>query len=127
MRKLFLIVFMCFLGTVLSAQVIPGKEIDRTSTEGMSVQQYELYRLHLDQNNILKNRKTALTISVISLGIDVLGTMTEAPFLLAVGGLGTIVGGVWMITNEYRLINNQTKINEHVMLELNPSGVKLRF
>ena len=107
--------------------MIPGKETAKTSTDGMSVQQYELYRLHLDQNNILKNRKTALTISVISLGIDALGTMTEAPFLLAVGGLGTIVGGVWMITNEYRLIKNQRQINERVLLELNPSGLTLRF
>jgi len=127
MKKYFLLVFACFFCTVVSAQVIPGKETAKTSTDGMSVQQYELYRLHLDQNNILKNRKTALTISVISLGIDALGTMTEAPFLLAVGGLGTIVGGVWMITNEYRLIKNQRQINERVLLELNPSGLTLRF
>lgn len=127
MRKLFLIVFMCFLGTVLSAQVLPGRELSREDGTVVSMQTYEHYRLVTEQNEILKNRKTALTISVVGIGVTALGAATQAPFLAVVGGVGTLVGGIWLISNEYRLINNQTKINEHVMLELNPSGVKLRF
>ena len=93
----------------------------------MNANDYDRISLLTRENNLLQRRKTALTISLVGLGTTAFGTAVEAPGLVVLGGAATLVGGVWLIVNEFKLINVQQQINKKLILQINPNGVALRF
>ena len=137
MKNLFLITLACLLGNVLSAQVLPGRSIPEIGeTISMSSEKYEQYQLIAIQNKLLSNRRTALSLSIAGSVLGTVGAVLfndngeitdEGAVLVLVGGLTAAVGEVWLLVNEFKLIDNKRLLNERIMLELNPSGVRLRF
>ena len=102
----------------------------------MSSEKYEQYQLIAIQNKLLSNRRTALSISIAGSVLGTVGAVLfndngeitdEGAVLVLVGGLTAAVGEVWLLVNEFKLIDNKRLLNERIMLELNPSGVRLRF
>lgn len=137
MKKLFIITLACLLANVLSAQVLPGRSIPEIGeTISMSSEKYEQYQLIAIQNKLLSNRRTALSLSIAGSVLGTVGAVLfndngeitdEGAVLVLVGGLTAAVGEVWLLVNEFKLIDNKRLLNERIMLELNPSGVRLRF
>jgi len=102
----------------------------------MSSEKYEQYQLIAIQNKLLSNRRTALSLSIAGSVLGTVGAVLfndngeitdEGAVLVLVGGLTAAVGEVWLLVNEFKLIDNKRLLNERIMLELNPSGVRLRF
>ena len=109
-------------------------------TSAQNIEWNTRYTMLLDnQNKLLQNRKTAIIISLAGGAVGVVGTTMvsvsslsgetspSGSALTLIGGAATAVGGVWLIVNEFKLINNQTQINDHLKLRLTPGGVALEF
>ena len=142
MKKLiFLFVLLLISIPKMNAQVRPEYQKGQSGfTVAQNIEWNTQHSLLLDnQNKLLKNRKIATIISLAGGGIGAIGaTMVSVASvqgqaspsgtaLYLVGGAATAVGGVWLIVNEFKLINNQTQINDHLKLRLTSSGVALEF
>ena len=46
---------------------------------------------------------------------------------MAAGEIALLTGGIWMIVNEFKMVNSQRKINDHLILRYGPNGVALQF
>ena len=46
---------------------------------------------------------------------------------IVAGELAFLTGGIWMIVNEFKMVNSQRKINDHLILRYGPNGVALQF
>lgn len=92
-----------------------------------------------DQNSLLKQRKTAIIMSLAGsvvggLGSAIVTTSAEngesspvGTVMAITGGACTLAGGVWLLMNEFQLINSQKAINNHLRLRYSPTGVVLEF
>ena len=92
-----------------------------------------------DQNSLLKQRKTAIIMSLAGsvvggLGSAIVTTSAEngesspvGTVMAITGGACTLAGGVWLLMNEFQLINSQKAINDHLRLRYSPTGVVLEF
>jgi hypothetical protein len=136
MKRFILTVAVCLLGISAFAQVQPGKEIPAQGQQlTISPNEYTQFNLLAEQNKLLKARKTWHTVTVAGVGTSILGLMlgvfadSDAAIILLgyTGALTGAVGSVGCAINQYKLISNQKKINESMMLQLNPNGVVLRF
>ena len=45
---------------------------------------------------------------------------------IVAGELAFLTGGIWMIVNEFKMVNSQRKINDHLILRYGPNGVALQ-
>ena len=102
------------------------------------------------QNRLLNNRKIAQIISLSGVGISIvsgvlcvegaiyevnprtgenqLAKIPVAPLVgVAVGEAITLTGTIWLVVNEFKMINAQKKINDHLILRYSPDGIKLMF
>ena len=87
------------------------------------------------QNDLLSVRVIALSLSIgggflsgVMTSLAQSGYTNSAVATLLVVSLTTsLVGGVWMIINEYQLISNRKKINNNLTLRYGPTGVALQF
>ena len=43
------------------------------------------------------------------------------------GIVSGMVGGTWLLVNEYNLISTRKKINEHTIMQITPAGVTISF
>lgn len=92
-----------------------------------------------DQNSLLKQRKTAIIMSLAGgvvggLGSAIVTTSAEngesspvGTVMAITGGACTLAGGVWLLMNEFQLINSQKAINNHLRLRYSPTGIALEF
>ena len=127
MKRIIIAITICLLGISAFAQNKDTTPIVMNGQVIMNADDYDRISLLTRENNLLQRRKTALTISLVGLGTTAIGTAVEAPGLVVLGGAATLVGGVWLIVNEFKLINVQQQINKKLILQINPNGVILRF
>ena len=142
MKKLILSLLILLAGTMAArAQYAPGHGMSRSSEAAAFNAQYS--DLLIYENHLLKNRKTALILSLSGTGVAVVsasvGTVigasdgyagdmpTGAAIGVLVGELAALTGGVMYVVNEFKLINCQRKINDHMILRYSPTGVALQF
>ena len=122
--------------TLMDAQVQWGNGFrrDRNATE-LSGQYVEMLNR---QNRLLTNRKIASCISLGGSALYLIGmnvaTMDarEKPsntgyYLAGAGALAAAGGGIWLLVNEFCLINSQKKINNHLIVRYSPGGIALVF
>lgn len=87
------------------------------------------------QNDLLSDRVIALSLSIGGGFLSgVMASLAENGYtnsavatLLIASSATALVGGVWMIINEYQLISNRKKINNNLTLRYGPTGVALQF
>lgn len=142
-----------FLAALLAASIFSyGQEVQKaevlsseTSSMNVSVDKidqlpsygaYELRSAYETENDLLSKRKAALWttiggITAVELGalfVNDTGNITDegAVFVVA-GGIAALAGGIWLVVNEFKLINTRTKINEKMILTVSPNGIKINF
>lgn len=147
MKKVLLALVALVASAVLSnAQIAPGRGMNRSAeVTALNTQYADLLSY---QNHLLKNRKTAMIVTLSGLGVcvtsGVLGASVaqyeyssgkvvsvDYPVAAAVGVIvgecALLTGGIWMIVNEFKMVNSQRKINDHLILRYGPNGVALQF
>ena len=126
--------------TLMDAQIQwgNGSRRDRNATE-LNQYQSGLYVEMLNrQNRLLTNRKIASCISLGGSALYLIGmnvaTMDtrEKPsntgyYLAGAGAVAAAGGGIWLLVNEFGLINSQKKINNHLIVRYSPGGIALVF
>ena len=126
--------------TLMDAQIQwgNGSRRDRNATE-LNQYQSGLYVEMLNrQNRLLTNRKIASCISLGGSALYLIGmnvaTMDtrEKPsntgyYLAGAGAVAAAGGGIWLLVNEFCLINSQKKINNHLIVRYSPGGIALVF
>lgn len=136
MKRIILSFAVLLISVSALAQIKPSTPKVSNGTDSISALDYSQYTLLTQENKLLKNRKTALIVSTIGFGSVILGeTMTDnqgyltdsGTVFVGLGGIATLVGGIWLVVNEFKLINVQQQINKNLMLQINPNGLVLRF
>ena len=139
MKKI-LVTLIVLTVAVLSASA--QKAVTKTAAAAPSVtlspQDLDYLGLLNKQNQLLKQRQTALIIGLSGSAfasacyttlryID--GKALQQVFGIGfyVGAATALAGGVWGIVNEVQLINNKRKINDNLILKVNPNGIALQF
>ena len=137
MKRLVLILVTVIASTTLmDAQVQwgNGSRRDRNAAE-LSGQYVEMLNR---QNRLLTNRKIASCISLGGSALYLIGmnvaTMDarEKPsntgyYLAGAGAVAAAGGGIWLLVNEFCLINSQKRINNHLIVRYSPGGIALVF
>ena len=126
--------------TLMDAQVQWGNGFrrDRNATELNQYQSGQYVEMLNRQNRLLMNRKIASCISLGGSALYLIGmnvaTMDarEKPsntgyYLAGAGALAAAGGGIWLLVNEFCLINSQKKINNHLIVRYSPGGIALVF
>ena len=141
MKRLVLILVTVIASTTLMDAQIQwgnGSRRDRNATE-LNQYQSGLYVEMLNrQNRLLTNRKIASCISLGGSALYLIGmnvaTMDtrEKPsntgyYLAGAGALAAAGGGIWLLVNEFCLINSQKRINNHLIVRYSPGGIALVF
>ena len=142
MKKiLILFAFLLIAVPKMNAQVRPEIQKDHPGfANAQGIEWNTQHAMLLDtQNRLLDGVKTATIISLAGGFVGGIGssmvtlsaaegnTSPAGTALVLVGGSAAAVGGVWLLINEFKLINNQKQINDHLKLRLNPGGVALEF
>ena len=141
MKRLVLILVTVIASTTLmDAQVQwgNGSRRDRNATE-LNQYQSGLYVEMLNrQNRLLTNRKIASCISLGGSALYLIGMNVasmdarEKPsntgyYLAGAGAVAAAGGGIWLLVNEFCLINSQKRINNHLIVRYSPGGIALVF
>ena len=126
--------------TLMDAQIQwgNGSRRDRNATELNQYQSGQYVEILNRQNRLLTNRKIATCISLGGSALYLIGmnvaTMDarEKPsntgyYLAGAGALAAAGGGIWLLVNEFCLINSQKKINNHLIVRYSPGGIALVF
>ena len=141
MKRLVLILVTVIASTTLmDAQVQwgNGSRRDRNATELNQYQSGQYVEMLNRQNRLLTNRKIASCISLGGSALYLIGmnvaTMDtrEKPsntgyYLAGAGAVAAAGGGIWLLVNEFCLINSQKKINNHLIVRYSPGGIALVF
>ena len=114
------------------AQIKPSTPQVSNGTDSISALDYSQYALLTQENKLLNNRKTALIVSSIGFGSVILGETVLSngdltDVFVGLGGIATLVGGIWLVVNDFKLINVRQQINKNLMLQINPNGLVLTF
>ncbi len=110
----------------------------QTTSAALSTQDLNYVNLLNKQNKLLNQRQTALIIGLSGSAfasacyttlylIDSKALQEVFGIGLYVGAATALAGGVWGIVNEFQLINNKRKINDNLILKVNPNGIALQF
>ena len=141
MKRLVLILVTVIASTTLMDAQIQwgnGSRRDRNATELNQYQSGQYVEMLNRQNRLLTNRKIATCISLGGSALYLIGmnvaTMDarEKPsntgyYLAGAGALAAAGGGIWLLVNEFCLINSQKKINNHLIVRYSPGGIALVF
>jgi len=142
MKKLIIaiVVLLASVGMANAQERVPVKHQPGFNNPGAVSLNTDYAYLLNNQNRLLQNRKVALTLSiaggaVAGIGSSVLqmammeedGNPTPGAIITAVGGTCALVGGIWTMINEFKLIESQKKINDNLLLRFGPGGVALQF
>ncbi len=87
------------------------------------------------QNTLLSERTTAICLSLggsflVGVASSLENTGASSDLVNVFGYTGAVmglVGGVWMLVNEFQLIQSRKKINNHLILRYGPNGIALQF
>ncbi len=126
--------------TLMDAQIQwgNGSRRDRNATELNQYQSGQYVEMLNRQNRLLTNRKIATCISLGGSALYLIGmnvaTMDtrEKPsntgyYLAGAGAVAAAGGGIWLLVNEFCLINSQKRINNHLIVRYSPGGIALVF
>ena len=145
MKKIFVAILFLLASSLLAkAQIAPGRSPGSVLPPEVLAQNTQYVDLLSYQNHLLKNRKTALIVSLAGAGVGVIGSMVtvasidasggtytiDSPVgsaLMGIGSIAVTTGGIWLLINEFKLIDSQKRINEHLILRYGPDGVRLQF
>ena len=149
MRKCILSVLIILASSVLAkAQIASGQSLG-PGVDVVSQDVQYIDRLSV-QNHLLNNRKAAQIVSLSGVGISIVSgilclegcvyevnprtgenQLTKIPVAplvgIAVGEAITLTGAIWLVVNEFKMIDAQKKINEQLILRYSPTGIKLMF
>lgn len=137
MKKLILTLAVIVLAVSAFAQENTNVPSSESFTPSFTTYQAYEFNSALQKENILLDRRTYALITFIAgdvlmyIGTNITdenGYVTDGGVRLAlVGGVATITGAVWLIVNEFKLIETRKKINNNLMLSVSPTGVRLNF
>ena len=138
MKKiLFLALILLACSLIAPAQTIKERSADGTQLTPTEWQFQNLKYVDLlnRQNDLLDERIIALSLTVGGYAVTTITSnliqngandgFTTTMFIA--GALTTLVGGGWMIVNEFQLIKNKKKVNKCLTLRYGPDGVALQF
>lgn len=149
MKKVLLALFVLVASSVLaSAQIAPGRAPLPENNQDILYQNGQYVELLAQQNKLLQSRKIAKIVSLTGAGVAAIGSATTVfsallnydpevggeievspagSILTSVGSIAMAVGGIWLLVNDFKLINSQKRINENLILRYGPTGVALQF
>ena len=149
MKKRFLLILLLMtVAGLAGAQTIAERLPEQTPTvqerlsDGTALPNPEQQFQNMQYVNLLNRQNDLLSDRVIALSLSMGGgflsgvmtslaqsgyTNSAVATLLIASSATALVGGVWMIINEYQLISNRKKINNNLTLRYGPTGVALQF
>lgn len=141
MKRLVLILVTVIASTTLMDAQIQwgnGSRRDRNATELNQYQSGQYVEMLNRQNRLLTNRKIATCISLGGSALYLIGMNVasmdarEKPsntgyYLAGAGAVAAAGGGIWLLVNEFCLINSQKRINNHLIVRYSPGGIALVF
>ncbi len=142
MKKLLIIVVGLMVAMIsANAQYISGPAPTDPAEQAAFMQNINYIQLLNKENKQLNQRIIALSIAIGGFSLLEIATtsmttsyndgstrFTTLGSVFAVTGiLSGVVGGSWLIANEYELIQTRRKINDHLIMQLTPEGVTLTF
>ena len=132
MKRIILSFVVLLISVSALAQIKPSTPKVSNGTDSISALDYSQYALLTQENKLLNNRKTALIVSSIGFGSVILGETVLSngdltDVFVGLGGIATLVGGIWLVVNDFKLINVRQQINKNLMLQINPNGLVLTF
>lgn len=142
MKKLLLILVGLLVAVIsASAQYIDGSVPTDSNEQAAFLQNVNYIQLLNKENKQLNNRAIALSLTVggVALLEIASSSMTEqyndgstgftkmGTVFALTGIVSGMVGGTWLLVNEYNLISTRKKINEHTIMQLTPAGVTISF
>ena len=132
MKRIILSFVVLLISVSALAQIKPSTPQVSNGTDSISALDYSQYALLTQENKLLNNRKTALIVSSIGFGSVILGETVLSngdltDVFVGLGGIATLVGGIWLVVNDFKLINVRQQINKNLMLQINPNGLVLTF
>lgn len=147
MKKLIVLLALCLAAYTAQAQMAPAYVDFATTTEtslqapGATFSNSEYLQLLQDQNILLKKRNVGTIVAVSGIGTVAVGgvlafsgAIFDADFLtgtgltvLSLGAVATFGSAIYLGINGLKLLENQTQINNNLILKINPSGLALQF
>ena len=132
MKRIILSFVVLLISVSALAQIKPSTPQVSNGTDSISALDYSQYALLTQENKLLNNRKTALIVTSIGFGSVILGETVLSngdltDVFVGLGGIATLVGGIWLVVNDFKLINVRQQINKNLMLQINPNGLVLTF
>ena len=147
MKKLIVLLALCLAAYTAHAQMAP-MYTDFATTAETSLQAPAVefsngayLQLLQEQNILLKKRNVGTIVAVSGIGTVSLGGLLafsgaifNADFLtgtgltvLSLGAVATFGSAIYLGINGLKLLENQTQINNNLILKINPSGLALQF
>ena len=140
MKKLIILLALCLGAYTAHAQMAP-MYTDFATTAETSLQAPAVefsngayLQLMQEQNKLLKRRNIGTIVAVSGIGVIALGGISAFAIddglglsIVALGGVTTIGSAIYLGINGMKLLNNQTEINNNLILKINPSGLALQF
>lgn len=147
MKKLIVLLALCLAAYTAHAQMAPMYTDFATTTEtslqapAVEFSNGAYLQLLQEQNILLKKRNVGTIVAVSGIGTVSLGGLLafsgaifDADFLtgtgltvLSLGAVATFGSAIYLGINGLKLLENQTQINNNLILKINPSGLALQF
>ena len=147
MKKLIVLLALCLAAYTAHAQMAPVyTDFAATAETSLQAPAAEFsngayLKLLQEQNTLLKRRNIGTIVAVSGIGTLGLGGVvafsgaitdvdpitTFGVILIGLGGVTTVGSAVYLGINGMKLLENQQKINDNLILKINPSGLALQF
>ncbi|MBP5636543.1 MAG: hypothetical protein J6X25_03375 [Bacteroidales bacterium] len=139
MKKLIVLLALCLGAYTAHAQMAPMYTDFATTAEttlqapAVEFSNGAYLQLLQEQNKLLNRRNVGTIVAVSGIGTMALGVAAIVIddglgfSIIALGGVTTIGSAIYLGINGMKLLNNQTQINNNLILKINPSGLALQF
>jgi peptidoglycan/LPS O-acetylase OafA/YrhL len=139
MKKLIVLLALCLAAYTAHAQMAPMYTDFATTAEttlqapAVEFSNGAYLQLLQEQNKLLNRRNVGTIVAVSGIGTLALGVAAIVIddglgfSIIALGGVTTIGSAIYLGINGMKLLNNQTQINNNLILKINPSGLALQF
>jgi peptidoglycan/LPS O-acetylase OafA/YrhL len=139
MKKLIVLLALCLAAYTAHAQMAPMYTDFATTAEttlqapAVEFSNGAYLQLLQEQNKLLNRRNVGTIVAVSGIGTMALGVAAIVIddglgfSIIALGGVTTIGSAIYLGINGMKLLNNQTQINNNLILKINPSGLALQF